>query len=150
MSCLCVTGRFPTKDILLGQLRAADVNFSDLCKQREVVHQKDTQLQEKDSVIQEKDSVIVQQGGQLEQHIQELQHKDQELQFHREELQQKEAELERRRQLMAYQEQQITSLQLQMQALLAHRRQAGQQAARKLGLLMLLATWQANGHAAVL
>ena len=80
MSCLCVTGRFPTKDILLGQLRAADVNFSDLCKQREVVHQKDTQLQEKDAVIQEKDTVIqekdtviVQKEGQLEQHIQELQ-----------------------------------------------------------------------------
>ncbi|KAK7092813.1 hypothetical protein V1264_008501 [Littorina saxatilis] len=142
------TSKFPTKDILLGQLRDADVNFTDLCKQREANFQKDTQLQEKDTALQEKDTalqqsqtVIQQTHTVVEQHVQTIQQHREELQFHREalrsqeaELEQKEAELsrqsqelERKRRLMAYQERQISALQLQMQTLLAHRRQADQQ-----------------------
>ncbi|XP_070174262.1 baculoviral IAP repeat-containing protein 3-like [Littorina saxatilis] len=137
------TSKFPTKDILLGQLRAADVNFTDLCKQREANFQKDTQLQEKRKTQEQtqKDTALEQTHTVVEQHVQTIQQRDEELQFHREalrsqeaELEQKEAELsrqsqelERKRRLMAYQERQISALQLQMQTLLAHRRQADQQ-----------------------
>ncbi|XP_076467627.1 uncharacterized protein LOC143298633 [Babylonia areolata] len=144
------TGRFPTKDILLGTLKAADENFTTVCEQREALHQKDsalqqkdtalqqkdtviqqkdTVIQQKDTVIQQKDTVIQQKDTIIQQHRLELSLKDEELQAREEELQAREEELERRRREMSYQESQINSLRIQMQALLAERRQAGRQAA---------------------
>ena len=158
---VCPTGRFPTKDILIGQLRANDANFSDLCKQRDLNLQKDTvveqqsqelqhnreelqhnreELQHKDEELQHnreelqhKDEELQHKDEELQHKDEELQHKDEELQLHREMVRNQEAELESKRRLLAYQELQISSLQIQMQALLAERRQAGQGAARKLG-----------------
>ncbi|KAL8558422.1 hypothetical protein ACOMHN_064769 [Nucella lapillus] len=151
------TSRYPTKDILLGTLKAADDNFTTVCQQRETIHQKDTALQQKDTALQQKDTVIQQthtqlqqQGTQLQQQgtvvehqnqiihqhqlelsvrEEELQAKEEELQAKEEELQTNREELERRRRQMSHQESQIESLRIQMQALLAERRQAGPQAA---------------------
>ncbi|KAL8558418.1 hypothetical protein ACOMHN_064765 [Nucella lapillus] len=172
------TSRYPTKDILLGTLKAADDNFTTVCQQRETIHQqgtalqqkdtalqqkdtalqqkdtalqqKDTalqqthtQLQQKDTVIQQKDSVVEHQNQIIHQHQlelsvkeeelsvkeEELSVREEELQAKEEELQANREELERRRRQMSHQESQIESLRIQMQALLAERRQAGPQAA---------------------
>ncbi|XP_076437603.1 uncharacterized protein LOC143276833 [Babylonia areolata] len=137
------TSRFPTKDILLGTLKAADENFTTVCEQRETIHQKDTALQQKDTVIQQKDTALQQKDTAMQQKdtaLQQkdtvIQQKDTELQQHvgiveqqNQIIQQHQEELERRRREMRYQELQISSLKIQMEALLAERRQAGALAA---------------------
>ncbi|KAK7477028.1 hypothetical protein BaRGS_00031708 [Batillaria attramentaria] len=165
------TSRYPTKEILLGTLKAADENFTTVCQQREALHQKDTELQQthtelqqkdtelqqtdtelqqKDTELQQKDTelqqthtelqqkhtVLQQHVGQLEEkdqlietHRQELQVKDEALQIKEEELRNHRVELDRKVQQMRYQDQQIESLRLQVQALLAERRLAGHGAA---------------------
>ena len=55
---LCCAGHFPNKAILKASLKAADENHATICRQQQVVKQKDTVIQEKDTVIQEKDTVI--------------------------------------------------------------------------------------------
>ena len=52
---LCCAGRFPNKAILKASLKAADENHTTICRQQQVVRQKDTQLQR---VIQEKDTQL--------------------------------------------------------------------------------------------
>ncbi|XP_076456080.1 baculoviral IAP repeat-containing protein 3-like isoform X2 [Babylonia areolata] len=116
------TSRFPTKDILIGQLRANDANFTDLCKQRHLNYQKDQELQNKDQVIQNKDQVIQNKDQQLQVHREELQLQRQVVVSQDEELQQKERELQI---LLAYMERRISSLQAQ----LAERGHGGQEAA---------------------
>ncbi|KAL8561381.1 hypothetical protein ACOMHN_063308 [Nucella lapillus] len=61
------TSRYPTKDILLGTLRAADDNFTTVCQQRETIHQKDTALQQKDTALQQKDTALQQKDTALQQ-----------------------------------------------------------------------------------
>ena len=42
----------------MGQLRANDINFTDLCRQREINLQKEAVIQDKDAALQERDAVI--------------------------------------------------------------------------------------------
>ena len=63
---LCCAGRYPNEAILKASLKAADENYITICRQQQVVKQKDTVIQQKDTQLQQKDT-------QLQQVIQEKQ-----------------------------------------------------------------------------
>ena len=77
---LCCAGRFPNKAILKASLKAADENHATICRQQQVVRQKDTVIQEKDTVIQEKDTVIQEKDTVIQEKDTVIQEKDTQLQ----------------------------------------------------------------------
>ncbi|XP_076459599.1 baculoviral IAP repeat-containing protein 3-like isoform X2 [Babylonia areolata] len=73
----CQTSRYPNEAILKASLKAADENHITICRQQQVVQQKDTQLQQQGAQLQQQGAQLQQQGAQLqekEQTVQTLQH----------------------------------------------------------------------------